>query len=562
MVRKEDNETLNHNFLLISIVAIVAVMGVFVVMLSPRDAAFSEQSTIFMAEEFQEDILDSDLAGMAFLEEGNSVQDDGAIFVYRMFRIMLDRSHQAIENNCDGFNFWGDKLNSGEITKKQISDRFNTQYHGKDVTDEIFVKRLYQVLLNRDPEPNAIKTRVGALRNARSISDATWVRKKWDMYNGVMGSAEYRNDPELHSENVPCVVSTPPLVTGCYLDIVSNVDSMLASSQDEVFIGESLEDCKSYAFANKYADKLDFLRLVLKNNLNKKDKLDYELGSISSNKDYVIKYKDYSTTTKKGGPKTTILTAQTRSDKCELVYFFGVELFCFNEVIDSEKSDNLKSVIAPLTFLMIAGNSNSSNTILMKHIEPFDFLKEEKIVFVDGTNMGALKAINMYYLTDTDPNIRCKEEGYEGAANFQWRNKLSKRHEVVEAYTTEERDSGTIYLRPPPASAKFVTFFCRFDGFEKRISYSGILYHEGNHKFQGGHKKNGCNRGSHGGDCGWRSVFGAHVNYLYDASQNDFLTCSERKQLYRELEKVLIRVTIGVKDPPPAIQDLKEPVCS
>jgi len=74
---------------------------------------------------------------------------------------------------------------------------------------------------------------------------------------------------------------------------------------------------------------------------------------------------------------------------------------------------------------------------------------------------------------------------------------------------------------------RYTVFFCKEQGEERKQFYSGVLYHEANHKFYGTHN-NFCNLG----DPYWSSVFGAHIQYLFKASENTALSCKERYSFY------------------------------
>jgi hypothetical protein len=314
---------------------------------------------------------------------------------------------------------------------------------------------------------------------------------------------------------------------GCYLELATG----------DIKIAETREDCQSYALAYKYADVKDALRLTLKESIEYNIVLESEIEFPKAT--YVIKYNnctsieyfDYSGT----------------KQNCELIDFFGVNLYCFNGIYTDKqgqlKENNMQSIIAPLTFLKMSGKDDMWNPLTEQTIEPFDFLIQEKIKYVDGTSLFALNR-EVYSPEERIPDsltslkikdIRCSEEGYGGAANFQFRNADFTKH--LEIHTPSQMDSGLPYPSDVLQNyvsthdePKYTVFFCRTDGKERKVHYAGILYHEASHKLFGSHVAS-C-EGVPAGDFGWKTVYGAHVAYLFQASQNEFLTCPERNELF------------------------------
>jgi hypothetical protein len=128
---------------------------------------------------------------------------------------------------------------------------------------------------------------------------------------------------------------------------------------------------------------------------------------------------------------------------------------------------------------------------------------------------------NIDYLEIKDVN--CLEEGSDVAARFQYRSQ-----DLTIKYPQQDGLSVNSDIR-------YVSFFCRTDtGFDRRMSYAGILFHEANHKFKG-HESAVCSSTvdePDGFDDDWDSVYGAHSYYLFEASENEMLTCQERTYLY------------------------------
>jgi hypothetical protein len=334
-----------------------------------------------------------------------------------------------------------------------------------------------------------------------------------------------------------------------------------------VKIADSLEDCQSYALAFKYADLYDVLRIIKKENPNHEDFFNREIETLLNYDNpevwrsaYKVKYKDCL-----NKQESYIEVDDFVSDTdCANTNFFGINLYCFNKVTEESniiKKNNFQSIISPLTFLKLSGTEDMYNPLTRDNVKPFDFLVQEKIKYVDGTNIYALN-MPLYGEGETVPpvkkrnekdpakaadylklnDIKCLEEGWRGAANFQFRDEsLTEKFSPPEIYTVNQTDSGEPY--PPgilenyieeKSDVRNIVFYCKDDVTGGKIHYAGISYHEGNHKFQGGHVYNeNCEKNGRM-DKSWRSVFGAHVTYLFQASQNEQLESGEKCELYKE----------------------------
>lgn len=74
-------------------------------------------------------------------------------FVYRMYKIALGR-----EPEPEGFTFWVEKLESGQLQAADLVQSFlgSKEYESLGKTNEQVVTDCYQVMLNRDPEPEGL----------------------------------------------------------------------------------------------------------------------------------------------------------------------------------------------------------------------------------------------------------------------------------------------------------------------------------------------------------------------------------------------------------------------
>ena len=102
-------------------------------------------------------------------------------FVYRMYKIALGR-----EPEPEGFTFWVEKLESGKLKAADLVQSFlgSEEYKSLGKTNEQVVTDCYQVMLNRDPEPDGMtfwKKRLDIGMTFNSVC------------SGFVGSTEFAN---------------------------------------------------------------------------------------------------------------------------------------------------------------------------------------------------------------------------------------------------------------------------------------------------------------------------------------------------------------------------------
>ncbi len=350
--------------------------------------------------------------------------------------------------------------------------------------------------------------------------------------------------------------------TGCYLDLATKRKGGQIYGGTEVGIfSYSQEDCYSLYLVFQFGHESDALRIVsqeLKETgyHNSRSLVQNELKSRPTNRVYVVKWKDHQQTSLKGGPLVTIFQQPSDDDQCTTLNFFGIPLYCFNGVVVDGvgrlKQNHFEEIIAPLAFLKVTARDDIYNSLTNSYNDPFDFLIQEKIEFIDGTKIIAL---NAHFFSSEELNdllatagnialmpikdVDCLEEGHGGAANFQFRSSdLTIKYPRPQSLTVN-------------SNMRYVTFFCKeglleFGGKagdapslitqtqaeEPRMAYAGIDYHEGSHKFKS-HENAPCS----GYDDDWESVYGAHVLYLFQASEDERLTCYERQFLYAKAQE-------------------------
>ncbi len=108
-------------------------------------------------------------------------EDSTRGFVYRMYTIALGR-----EPEPEGFIFWVEKLDSGELKAADLVQGFlgSEEYKSLGKTNEQVVTDCYQVMLNRDPEPDGMtfwKKRLDIGMTFNSVC------------SGFVGSTEFAN---------------------------------------------------------------------------------------------------------------------------------------------------------------------------------------------------------------------------------------------------------------------------------------------------------------------------------------------------------------------------------
>ena len=91
------------------------------------------------------------LCGYASAEETNALANDDSTegFVYRMYTTVLGR-----EPDAEGFQYWVDKLDSGECGAAEIVNGFfnSNEYNAQNKSNEEIVTDCYNAMLNRDPD--------------------------------------------------------------------------------------------------------------------------------------------------------------------------------------------------------------------------------------------------------------------------------------------------------------------------------------------------------------------------------------------------------------------------
>ncbi|MBU2542078.1 hypothetical protein KJ785_00780 [Patescibacteria group bacterium] len=305
-----------------------------------------------------------------------------------------------------------------------------------------------------------------------------------------------------------------PLTEGCILSIIDRSNSKI-----NIILAKSELDCESLFIAEKFNGRIDFSRLLV--SLGYIGLFEKELilditndlsisflfkDGISGN--YVYNYF--------GDIESKFLF-----NKCHEIKYFGATLFCFNGVVD-KKLNNLNYIIPYFTVLKYTSNIEVSNQLIGDKIKPYELV-------ADGFKFFDASKPELY--GQSLESTKCTAD--KGGANYQVENEI---------YICDKM------LKPISPYG--------------RIHYAAILYHEVNHKFQiDGHSyqhtedlldvsteelekmdiKSSCKKINtyhpRRRDWDFKSVYGAHIEYLLSMSQNGILSCYERVLAFDLAEK-------------------------
>lgn len=336
---------------------------------------------------------------------------------------------------------------------------------------------------------------------------------------------------------------------GCYIKINNDAAYWLTSSKEE---------CKSLFIASSYVGRKDFYRLlyslkypsapVSKTGLNLVNTGGAEKVTLTntSNNFTILYYKgdsfDYFESVK----------PSSSASSCQELGFFGVKLYCFNEVA-GKKENNLPQIITYFTVLKYTSNQKVMNGLVGKEVYPINFIADNSIKYYDAS------APELY--GETLETVKCGESNSAcgksyGSANY---NTQQKRVYIC-----------AVFLNSTLAET------------EKKLAQAAKLYHEANHKYDSHrcwHQEDfqcepqaitsdcTCSQPpekppqglQHSRDWDFNSVYGTHINYLLSMSQNEILPCGWRIFAFEEAEKEL-KTKLCQKPNQPKIGNTK-PVC-
>ena len=334
------------------------------------------------------------------------------------------------------------------------------------------------------------------------------IRENANELGGLTFEMQQLNKPK---NNVGIVKKFLP---GCHFVIEGAGDLVLDKA--------SKSDCESLYLADKYVSREDLLLLLESIYPANKDLKKVLLPSkelFFVNTDLNIISFEY-------------MEDKINSKECEKIYFFDVQLFCFNGII-RKAPDRLRNMVDALTFLKITSSRRKvDNKLFKEHHLAYDFVVSKNIVYYDGN-----KGNKILKVKDT----KCGG----GAGNFQ-------KAQSPPNYANEHRVymCGSMYKNSKLIDAD-------------KPRYAAIIYHEANHLKQQGHFYNtttGKKVNVGNGDKNWDSVYGAHIIYLFTVSEDKKLPCKYRKDAYSKGD-YLLNKSLYIYPPSKKPHRFKPPVC-
>jgi len=171
-----------------------------------------------------------------------------------------------------------------------------------------------------------------------------------------------------------------------------------------------------------------------------------------------------------------------------------------------------------MTVVKYTDNIEHRNMLVNRSTTAYDFILNESAAYYDASRPDL-------YGEDFE-SVRCRE--HEGSANYQ------NRAGIPTVFVCKNRLNKTSSSDPV-----------------RRIQYAAVLYHEAVHKHQQGHDYDvECHRtnGGNTGDKDYRSVYGAHINYLFSMADNTILDCQQREAAFdtavKEMQAKLCQVPV------------------
>ncbi len=362
----------------------------------------------------------------------------------------------------------------------------------------------------------------------------------WKPLPTMVDSSRKRLVSEMYHLGEVIITSLRP---GCYLQLATTNDRETTVDK-KLFIAESEEDCRSFSLAYSFAPLPEALTLTIKE--IRRNPAVYtpeterilwnELQAPLPDRTYSFIFVSY---VERNIIHVTSLSPSSSTDHCEKTIFFGVPLYCFNE-IDDVKENNYPSLLLSLVFLKLGGTSDFHNPLTKDQGEPFDLLAQNQIELVDATQHDVFQ-----------PPIQTGTCEFD-TASHQF---TDEQYQEVFPYLDAEMQSGVPFSFHPDL-VHSVVFVCNVNTLQENVRGSGVLFHEANHRYFGSHvygiDDQSCRKKCSDGTCGEstlpldysgrygdhdeNSVYGAHISYLLDLSHNDLLKCQDRKEAYQEAQ--------------------------
>lgn len=305
--------------------------------------------------------------------------------------------------------------------------------------------------------------------------------------------------------DLDCVESPKEVISACYVNIPDTNSLVFLDSKHT--LGNT---CESIYLASKYNSGSDFYLLLsslFPNHtevLNNKENI---INSKSQDRSVLFVNPDFSK------QNFSYLDSKIYSNQCESIEYFGVPLFCFNEVKSNNKvyNDNLGPMIQYLTLLRSASTKlKVPNQLFNEQHFAYKFMVDHEVDFFDMT-----------------------KHDLHGSTELE----MCKGDQVAAFYS--KKDQKRVYICKKMLNINPITPY-------NLVQNTGILYHEVNHKYPDSlHKydKN-CNipvKKTQGEmmDKDFESTYGSHAIFLLTMSKDDHLPCKYRKRAWERAELIM-----------------------
>jgi hypothetical protein len=370
----------------------------------------------------------------------------------------------------------------------------------------------------------------------------------------------------------------------CYLEIASD-----DSSENYTFwASTSYDECLDIFVASRgYTTKADFLDFL--------DYMDLDDGKIGNYfytpSDIEIYYAD------SDGNLVNFDTLEDKfnSNSCETIIFSGVEFYCFNSA--GSKDDNWDSILELITYL----NQFDIDYSDFIDYSSFEFLQEENIIFVDGSNFnlygGSLSGEGNcdssyfnYERIDGDNYVFVCSSIFGSSGSSEFSNAILMYKESLEAVSNDEDKCNAVVLEEE-YERSLTCDYCD----DWRTAVFGIIVADGHtydtddraecQEYDNLQSDEKCSVSDRPSKCDrlckdWgtttriftdvhdvthyfineNTVDWDYVNFLYSSSENSDLDCDYREEFWEAAEAA--RVDIGCEDEEPQDWDaIGAPTC-
>lgn len=368
------------------------------------------------------------------------------------------------------------------------------------------------------------------------------------------------------------------LQPGCFLQVQKPNGKLFDYN---LFNEENSNKCTDAYLALRYvrhsgSDKwLNVQRFFAAKNIN------FNLQSVISNDDTFTIY--FAKTSSNGAVKINALKDlkdKIKSDKCERISFLGVQLHCFNEVLNKKES-NLSKILTWVTILRYFGNEAYQNDLYGGKISPWGYVRDESgVVYYDASSPELFG--------ETTETTKCGDE--YGAANYQIVGSGEKRVYICGKLLNPKKvNTGDNVSNGNSNQSSFDSVKYELNLLKQAI----MLYHEALHQYANTEHKyyhdedvaykdligelpagfenleinNECKIIPSGEywkrkrDSDFKSVYGQQIIFEKQIFQSSLPSCKVRKEMYKIFQTDLLTLLCQYPNKPVA-GDYTEPQCN